>query len=205
MKSLEERGLKLAPTPAAWIDAVFGDFDAFLQDHASCEKKASGMALSIASHYPDRPDLLSAMADLAVEELGHYREVVRILINRGVPPGPDRKDPYIRALNDLIRRGPDHFLEDRLLIAAIVERRGSERFGLIATALTDTPDRAGSNGEKLAAFYRAITASEERHWQTFTDLALSQCPRADLEGRLTELIDQEAELMLAQPLLAALH
>lgn len=205
MKRLETRGLKLAPTPAAWLDAVLGDFDVFLQDHASCEKKASGMALNIASHYPDRPELLSAMADLAVEELGHYREVVRMLINRGAQPGPDRKDPYIRALNDLIRRGPDHFLEDRLLIAAIVERRGSERFGLIAAALTDTPDRVGCDGKKLAAFYRAITASEDRHWQTFTDLASSQCPGVDLEGRLAELIDEEAELMIAQPLRATLH
>ena len=71
--------LQLEPTPSGWLDAVCDDFDAFLKDHASCEKKASGMALNIASHYPDQPALVSAMADLAVEELGHYREVIRLL------------------------------------------------------------------------------------------------------------------------------
>ncbi len=57
----------LLPSPPAWSEAVLADFDSFLSDHASCEKKASGMALSVASHYPDRPRLLNAMAELAAE------------------------------------------------------------------------------------------------------------------------------------------
>ena len=60
--------LDLEPTPPGWLEAVLADFDGFLKDHASCEKKASGMALNIASHYPDQPTLVAAMADLAVEE-----------------------------------------------------------------------------------------------------------------------------------------
>ncbi len=44
------------------------DFDSFLLDHAAAEKKASGMAVSMLSHYPDRVELVAAMADLAVEE-----------------------------------------------------------------------------------------------------------------------------------------
>ena len=57
------------------MTCVLADFDAFLQDHASAEK-ASGMALSIVSHYPDQPTLVQAMVDLAVEELNHYKEVI---------------------------------------------------------------------------------------------------------------------------------
>lgn len=198
--------MEIAPTPGGWLPAVMADFDTFLKDHASCEKKASGMALSIASHYPDRPALLGAMADLAVEEMSHYREVVRILLARGVVPGPDQRDPYVRALNGLIRRGPEHYLLDRLLIAAIVERRGSERFGIIARALSEQPDAfAGSEAESLAGFYRAIAESEGRHWQRFVDLARSECPRAEVDTRLGQLAALERDIMLAQPFRAALH
>ncbi|TNF87396.1 MAG: tRNA-(ms[2]io[6]A)-hydroxylase [Gammaproteobacteria bacterium] len=194
--------LALEPTPSGWLDAVFADFDAFLNDHASCEKKASGMALNIAAHYPDQPALVAAMVDLAVEELGHYREVIRLLIQRGITPGPDRKDAYIRALNDEIRRGPEFYLLDRLLVAAIVERRGNERFGLIAERL---PSAEFSGAAALAAFYRGITASEDRHWQLFLDLAASHCPTLPIDARLSELVATERRLMLAQPLEPTLH
>jgi tRNA-(ms[2]io[6]A)-hydroxylase len=177
------------------------DFDAFLKDHASCEKKASGMALAIASHYPDKPELLRAMADLAVEELNHYREVVKLMIDRGISPGPDSRDPYVRGLNDLIRRGPAHYLLDRLLVAAIVERRGNERFGLIANALNADPEAS----ESLTSFYRAITASEARHWTLFLDLARTQCDSEAVDERLAELISAETDLIRRLPLRAALH
>ncbi|MEY3006572.1 MAG: hypothetical protein RI942_914, partial [Pseudomonadota bacterium] len=64
-------------TSRDWIDTVMADFDTFLLDHAAAEKKASGMAISMLSHYPDKVELVSTMADLAVEELTHYREVVK--------------------------------------------------------------------------------------------------------------------------------
>ncbi|MDP5054736.1 MAG: tRNA-(ms[2]io[6]A)-hydroxylase, partial [Congregibacter sp.] len=51
----------LITTPSAWTDVVLADFDGFLQDHAAAEKKASGMAVSMLSHYPDRPQLVEAM------------------------------------------------------------------------------------------------------------------------------------------------
>ena len=178
------------------MDAVLGDFDMFLSDHASAEKKASGMAMNVAAHYPDKPRLLAAMADLAVEELSHYREVVRLMLDRGVQPLADTKDPYIHALNDLVRKAPTHFLLDRLLMGAVVERRGAERFALIADALTDPA---------LSRFYQAIAASEERHWLLFIDLALAHCATTDVWPRFNELAAQETAVMLAQPPRAALH
>lgn len=191
--------MDVVPSPDEWLDAVMADFDSFLRDHASCEKKASGMALAIASHYPDRPVILTAMADLAVEELTHYREVLKIMLERGISPGPDIRDPYVRALNGLIRQGPDYYLLDRLLIAAVVERRGNERFGRIAAALEGTGEAA------LTAFYRAITASEGRHWQLFVDLAGTVSDEGAVQRRLAELVDAEGKLMRAQPPRAALH
>ena len=188
--------MDIHPTPETWLRAVLADFSGFLQDHASCEKKASGMALSIASHYPDRPKLLNAMAELAVEELSHYREVVKLLTRKGLHPGADSKDPYINQLNELIRRGSEYFLLDRLLLAAVIERRGNERFGLVAANLSDAPDKR---------FYQSIAASEDRHWQLFVQLAKDECPHLDASARLAELISAEASIMLQQPPRAALH
>ncbi len=188
--------VNLVATPGEWLDVVLGDFDSFLKDHASCEKKASGMALNMASHYPDKPELLNAMADLAVEELGHYREVIRLLSERGLSPGADKKDPYVRGLQAHIRKGPDLYLLDRLLVAAVVERRGHERFGLIADALPQGP---------LKQFYKGITLSENRHWQLFVDLAITHCEPGLVGPRLIELTVAEGELIASVPLRAALH
>ena len=116
--------MDLVATSGEWLEVVLDDFDSFLKDHASCEKKASGMALNVASHYPDKPELLNAMVDLAVEELGHYREVIRLLTDRGLCPGSDEKDPYVRGLQAHIRTGSDLYLLDRLLVGAVMERRG---------------------------------------------------------------------------------
>ena len=76
----------LEGTPAAWIGAVMADFDGFLLDHASAEKKASGMAMSMIAHYPDQPTIVSAMVDLAVEEMNHYREVMRLIFGPQTNP-----------------------------------------------------------------------------------------------------------------------
>lgn len=186
----------LAATDARWLETVLADFPAFLRDHASCEKKASGMALAMAAHYPDRPVLLAAMADLAAEELGHYREVVRLLIERRLEPGPDVRDPYVNALNAEVRRGSMEYLLDRLLVGAVVERRGAERFGLVADS---HPDPA------LRKFYRAIAASEGRHWRTFVELATHECPGQDIVARLDALLVREAEIVAALPFRAGLH
>jgi tRNA-(ms[2]io[6]A)-hydroxylase len=141
-----------------------------------------------------------------VEELSHYREVVRLLIERGVKPGADQRDPYIRALNSQIRQGSEAYLLDRLLIGAIVERRGGERFGLIAEALSNTGTaQPGPEAQSLASFYRAISASESRHWQLFIDLARTHCPEGEITPRLEQLIAAETRIMLEQPYRPALH
>jgi tRNA-(ms[2]io[6]A)-hydroxylase len=186
----------LEQTSNSWVETVFKDFDEFLKDHASCEKKASGMAMSMASHYPDRPRLLTSMIDLAVEELSHYREVVRILTARNQQPGPDQKDAYVIQLNGLARKGKESFLLDRLLIAALVERRGAERFQLIANQLSDP---------ELKIFYTSIAKSESRHWQQFVELSKEYFTLEEVEDRLNTLSIEENRVMKDQPLRPALH
>ena len=186
----------LTPSPQAWLDCVLSNFNEFICDHASAEKKASGMAMSVASHYPDQPILLAAMADLAVEELSHYREVIKLMINRNIEPASDQKDPYVGQLNKLVRRGAENYLLDRLLIGAVVERRGAERFSLIAENTLDI---------EIQKFYRAIAKSEDRHWILFLDLAKQHCDAHTVVPRFNELTQLEADIMLASPIRAALH
>ena len=195
MESLPESPLRLA-TPAAWTAAVMVDFDAFLQDHAAAEKKASGMAISMLSHYPDRVELVAAMAELAVEELTHYREVVKWIHRRGLLTAADRKDHYVLALRDAIRKGPELYLLDRLLTASIIEARGAERFALVAGALP-----AGA----LKKFYRSIARSEQRHYELFLQLAGVYLDATMIARRWDELLDIEAGIVAALPIRAALH
>ena len=186
----------LKTTHESWIKVVLGRFDDFLKDHASCEKKASGMAMNMASHYPDLPVLLTAMVDLAVEELNHYREVVRLIIARDNQPGPDSKDHYVKELNGLVRKGKELFLLDRLLVAALIERRGAERFQLISDNVRDAT---------IKKFYGSITSSESRHWKLFINLALEYFEESEVEERLSALAPEENRIIESLPIKPALH
>jgi len=183
-------------TPPTWTEAVLADFDSFLQDHAAAEKKASVMAISMLAHYPDKVELVAAMADLAVEEMTHYREVVKWIHRRGLITTADEKDPYVIAFRDSIRQGRDVYLLDRLLTASIIEARGAERFGLVAEALEPSA---------LKTFYQSIARSEERHYTLFLDLAAKYLDEATIAARWNELLDIEAEIAARLPLRAALH
>ena len=180
-----------------WVDAVLNDFDSFLQDHAAAEKKASGMALSMIAHYPDRTALVEAMSDLAIEELNHYREVIRWLHKRGLQLASDSKDGYVIAMREHIRQGRDAYFLDRLVSSAIIEARGCERFGLIAHALPA--------GDPLQRFYESITRSEQRHYEEFIDLALLYFDTDTVKARELELLDAEAQILQTLPIRSALH
>jgi tRNA-(ms[2]io[6]A)-hydroxylase len=183
-------------TPQTWVDAVLDDFPRFLNDHAQAEKKASGMAMSMLSHYPDKPDIIKAMIDLAIEELAHFREVIKLMLQQGQHLGSDEKDPYVNLLRKEMRNGTEHYLLDRLLIAGIIEARGCERFGLIAQHHTDP---------ELQKFYQLITDSEAKHHLLFIDLACLYFSTPLIEERLDELLTIEANIVSKLPIRAALH
>jgi tRNA 2-(methylsulfanyl)-N6-isopentenyladenosine37 hydroxylase len=185
-----------APTSALWTRAVLGDFDSFLQDHANCERKASGSAMNLASHYPDRLELVAAMIELAREELDHFAQVYRHMAARGVVLGPDRKDPYVARLSREYRKGSREYFLDRLLLAGILEARGCERFGIVAATLPAGP---------LKDFYRDIARSEVRHQGLYLDLARLYFEGPAVDARLEELLDAEARIVADLPPRPALH
>ncbi|MEM7137977.1 MAG: tRNA-(ms[2]io[6]A)-hydroxylase [Myxococcota bacterium] len=183
-------------TDPAWVEVVLADFDSFLLDHAACERKASATALKLVSHYSDRTVLVETLIPFAQEELDHFAQVMKLVLERGLTTRPDEKDPYVGELMHLIERGPERYFLDRLLVLGVVEARGCERFGLLADALDPGP---------LKDFYLDITRSEARHHGIFVRLAREYFPSARVEARLSALLDAEASIVDRLPLRAAVH
>lgn len=187
--------LRVATDPA-FIDAVMADFDAFLIDHAACERKASALAISLVVHYPDRPELVREMVQLAQEELEHFAQVVELLNARGLIMQPDEKDPYVGALLKLRRQGTQPYFLDRLLLAGIIEARGCERFQMIAEALPEGREKS---------FYTDIARAEARHHGLFIRLARQYFDETETRARLDELLEAEAKIVRGLPFRARLH
>ncbi len=183
-------------TPDLWTKTVLANFDTFLLDHASAEKKAAGFAISMISHYPDRPELVLAMSELAVEEMTHFRQVIKIILEKGLQLASDTKDLYVIEFLKNTRKGTEAYFLDRLLTGAIIEARGAERFGLIAEALEPG---------YLKNFYTSIATSEQRHYQEFSNLAKLYFPINEVDARAAELLGIEAEIIKHLPIRAALH
>lgn len=180
----------------AWLQKVLDHFDDFLVDHASCEKKAAGMAISLASHYYQHIDLVEAMTDLALEEMNHFRQCVRLLRDRKISLKPDVKDHYITDLRAHVRNGKREFFLDRLVLFAIVEKRGHERFGMVAEGLEEG---------KLKEFYRVITRSEANHFELFIKLAEQYFDAQEVRERTDQLLVVEAEVITQLAITPRLH
>ena len=180
----------------AWLDMVLTNFDAFLIDHAANERKASSMAMSMVAHYPDKNRLLEVMIDLALEELNHFRQVVKLVRKRGLLLAPDEKDPYVNQLRGSIRRGKQHYFLDRLLSAAVIEARGAERFALIAEHIDD---------EELKIFYATLAKSESGHHALFVELANHYFNLDEVKTRLDDWLTLEKKIIQELPIRARLH
>src|SRR5262245_15608333 len=90
-------------TETDWLDAVFADFDAFLLDHAACERKASATGMSFVVRYPDRREMIEPMIEFSKEELEHFHVMYRIVAERGLALVDDYKDPYVNGLRSQLR------------------------------------------------------------------------------------------------------
>ncbi len=180
-----------------WIEAVMSDFDAFLQDHANCERKASAMAMSFVAKFPDRLEIIPELIETAIEELEHFQAVYRIMEARGVQlPAQMGRDEYVQQLVDHCRSGRLERFLDRLLLASIIECRGAERFRLVYQHLEDS---------ELKQFYHQLWASEAKHGNIFVKMALNYFEEKIVYKRLEELNEIEAQVLKSLPIKAALH
>jgi len=184
------------PSSQQWLDAVLADFDSFLLDHAANERKASATAMNFVVRYPDRQALIAPMIALAIEELQHFEAVHRLIAGRGLRAGADEKDLYVNELLAAVRSSGEQRLLDRLIVGAVVEARGCERFGLLAEALP-----AGD----LQDLYLEITASEQRHLGLYLELASHWFDAATVSERLDAFLDLEAAVIGRLPVRPRLH
>ena len=187
--------LPLAPSDPAWLGIALADIEAVHADHLHCERKAAQSALSLIRSYPERGDLVTAMARLAHDETRHVVQVSQLMARRGQQASYDHGDDYAAALRTHIRgKEPDRLL-DRLLVFAIIEGRSAERLGLLAGALDDPKSRD---------LYASLASAEVRHRDTFLSLARDAAPHVWRE-RATALATVEADILANRPIVARIH
>jgi len=187
--------LPLVASDPAWLAVALDDLESVHADHLHCERKAAQSALSLIRAYPERADLVSAMARLAHDETRHVVQVAHLLTRRGQPASYDRGDDYAAALRTHIRVREPLRLLDRLLVFAVIEGRSAERLGLLAGALDDARARE---------LYAQLTVAEIRHRDTFLALARDAAPKT-WRARAAELAALEAEILARRPVAARIH
>jgi tRNA-(ms[2]io[6]A)-hydroxylase len=181
-------GLKL-PTDPRWVNIVEKNVAEILTDHAYCEQKAANSAISLIIGYPENSKLVSAMIDLAQEEISHFKMVHELILARGYVLGRERKDDYVRKLQNFFPKGGSRetHLVHKLLVAGLIEARSCERFRLLSKELDDA---------ELRKFYRKLMISEANHYTLFLKLAHQYAPKEiDVETKWQQLLAFEAELM----------
>lgn len=180
-------GLKL-PTDPHWVDIVERNIDEILTDHAYCEQKAATNAINLVIRYPEYPELVSAMIELAREELLHFEMVHDRILKRGASLGRERRDDYVWELNRFIRKGmgKNVALVDQLLFAALVEARSCERFKVLSEKINDV---------SLRDFYRELMVSEANHYTLFLGFARKYAEGIDVDARWKEFLEYEAEVI----------
>ena len=185
------------PSPPEWINCVLNDFEAFLQDHADCERKASAMAMSFVAKCPDRLEIIPTLIDVAIEELEHFQLVYNIMKKKGITLKKEMtEDLYIKTLLKYCKSDKEGRFLDRLLLASVFECRGAERFKLVADNLTNP---------ELKQFYKDLWTSEAKHGNIFVKMALEYFDEKRVYERLEYLMICEGELIEKLPIKPTLH
>ncbi|MEZ4722484.1 MAG: tRNA-(ms[2]io[6]A)-hydroxylase [Flavobacteriales bacterium] len=154
--------LKL-PTDPRWVNIAEKNINEILTDHAYCEQKAASSAISFIVQYPEYPELVDAMADLAREEMEHFQRVHDQIKKRGMELGRERKDEYVVELRKFFKGGNRvQQLVHNLLLAAMIEARSCERFRVLSEGIQE---------EELSEFYAELMKSEAMHYTMFLQFA----------------------------------
>lgn len=180
-------GLEL-PTDPRWVNLAEKDLEDILTDHAYCEQKAAAFCISLIQRYPERTELVRALAPIVTEEWGHFRQVLAEMDKRKLTLGRQRKDAYVNALRAYMKKDLGHGekLLEELLVCALIEARSCERFRLLSIYIAD---------ENLQEFYFKFMVSEAGHYKLFLDLAKTYFPEDQVRARWKEYLAFEAGIM----------
>ena len=119
-------------TPDAWFEQAPGHIPELLIDHANCEKKAAGTALSLLYRYVDKPHLLRSLSRLAREELRHFEQVLAHLARRRIDYVHIASGRYAAGLRQLVRNSEPERLIERDPDDADVRRRLEDVHALLS-------------------------------------------------------------------------
>jgi tRNA-(ms[2]io[6]A)-hydroxylase len=212
----------LCTTPRHWAELAAARLPVFLADHAVCEQQAALNALALIGQYPADAELVERLTALAIEETHHLRRVAALLHARGLAIGGKRANAWVQALRTHIRAGGGPELRmDRLLVAALIEARSSERFARLREVLTamtardarrDPADGTGVPEAAASDLARAVVEllddlapAEERHWQMFHALAARDVAPARFAHRWREWLEIERDLAATTGVAPTVH
>jgi tRNA-(ms[2]io[6]A)-hydroxylase len=181
-------GLQL-PTDPRWVNLAEMELGEILTDHAYCEQKAATACITLIQAYPDREEMVDALAPVVTEEWGHFRMVLQELKKRNLKLGRQRKDEYVNALLAFQQKGGtrDAALFEKLLTCALIEARSCERFRLLSLYCSD---------EALRGWYHKFMVAEAGHYRLFLELAEMYFGKDATQRRWMDYRQFEAELLL---------
>lgn len=180
-------GLQLATDPR-WVNIAEKRIEEILVDHAFCEQKAATTGISLIVKFSDKPRVVEEVTPLVAEEWGHFRKVLKELNKRGFNLGPQRRDEYVRKLQELELKGGsrEQQLVEKLLVSAMIEARSCERFRLLSLHCSDP---------YLRDFYHEFMVSEAGHYVMFIELAKEFADEEYVKNRWKEFLSGEAEIL----------
>lgn len=190
-------GLKFE-TETSWAQVAENDLQQILTDHAFAEQKAASNAVSIIINYPEETDLVSDMADVALEEMEHFKMVHELMKARSMTLGREQRNDYALHLHKFFKKNADRKIQlvHRLLYAALIEARSCERFKVFSENLEDA---------ELVNFYRDLMVSEANHYTLFLGYARKYADRSLVDTKWNDLLAYEAEFMKSRGTEAKVH
>lgn len=174
-------------TPQSWIECALDQSHVLLLDHANCEKKAAGTALSLMFRYADREELQQYLSRLAREELRHFEQVTALMKKRGIRYRQLSASSYAQRLQQHIAKQEPEKLIDTLIVLAFIEARSCERFYRLAPHLD----------EELGRFYTSLLKSESRHFEGYLRMAKLYA-KQPIDERIAFFAEVERQAILTE-------
>ena len=145
--------LLTAATPDSWLSQACACPEVLLIDHANCEKKAASTALALMFAYAEDFDLTRKLSQLAREELRHYEQVAKLIVQLKIAPQRLAPGRYAAQLRRLVSAREPLREVDLMICGAFIEARSCERFAALAAVI----------GAPLSDLFRGLHAAEARH------------------------------------------
>ena len=135
--------------------------------------------------YPDCLELVAFAAKVAQQELAHFRQVFKRMRRSGFSLAPDVQSRGMNHLISFVRTQREERRMDRILLAALMERRGMERFSLL--------HREANLPDGWSNFYGELAEAERDHWTGYVAQAILLADLDQIRIRWAAWVEHEAK------------